>query len=441
VARQTEVGLIKPVRKDPGRIEPLDRIQGDSWFENVDRLNELALKLVDEGRIEECSEVLDQASEEILNAEGVINIIERPRELCKLAILYSKIGRQGKAEKILERALQVQQLVKEEAPWKFTNNLGYMACALAEIGGDGAAVKGILHQAISSLDVIDTYYGKRRKEILAYIKRFLEDERIQHCLDLSPRAEIFIGIHSQEPPDRDELHNFLNDEKVEELNALVENDAGNEELLEVVSSINEPWIQAVSLLVCSRLFLSKSNGERALQLLDKASKKVDSVHCYWDRDRVLENISETLLAICDNRGNEHLLDRAQKITVHMKDPWKRARALCRIVETHIEKRQFEHVAYVINSIHSQLLDRIDYRDRTAMSMLLIADVFDKISEKRANNLGRDSLTIFNPFDEDRRRANKLRGDALSILDSLEHGKREESLDEYEEFISLSKKMH
>ena len=440
MARQKKVGLIMPVRKNPRRIDALERIKSDNWFENADRLNELAMKLVDEGRIEECSEVLDQASEEILNAEGVINIIERPRELCKIAILYSKIGRLGRAEKILERALQVQQSVKEEAPWKFTNNLGYMAYALTKMGGDGAVVKEILRQAVSSLDAIDIYYKKRKKEILSYIKRFLEEERIQHCMDLSPRAEIFIGIHPQAPPDRDELHRFLNDEKVEELRASVENDIGNEELLEIVSSIKDPWIQAVSLLMSSRMFLSKSNGERALQLLDNASKKVDSVHCYWDRDRVLENISVTLLEIYDHRGNVHLLDKAQKITTYMKDPWKRARALCRIVETHIEKKQFKHAAHGINSIHSHLLDRIDYRDRTAMSMLLIAEVFDKINEKRANNPGRGFLPIFNSYDEDRRRANKLRRDAFSILDSFEHSKRKASLHEYEEFISLKKKM-
>ena len=102
-------------------------------------------------------------------------------------------------------------------------------------------------------------------------------------------------------------------------------------------------------------------------MLDFGVEKAETVSCYWDRDRVLELLSEVTLEAYSidqeeplNR-KEPLLERAKSITTLMRDPWKKARAICRIAGTHIGEKRFEQAAKEMNYIHSSLLDRIDYR--------------------------------------------------------------------------------
>lgn len=367
-----------------------------------------------EGNNKDGGRELDLQREEIINREGIVGVVEKPRELCEIARHYSETGRLDKAEETVKKALEMAEAVKGECPWKFTNNLCY-AAGLFVLCGNHDEARGILGRAIKSLADIDAHYLKRKKEIFSYLKMFSENKHVLNNLDFNPRNKKLTEAHAQEPPDDVQLHTFFTDKRVKELESAVENNLSNKEISNVVSGIDEEWKQAIALVIISRFFLGKSNVKRASGTLNLALKKGKTVPCYWDRDRVLENISEIMLEAYSICRKERLLEKAKGITTLMKDHWKRARALCRIARTLIEEKRFEQAAQELNHIHSHLLDRIDYRDRTAMSMLLIAEVFDNLDEVK--------------------RAKELRRDTFSILNSFEPNKRNESLEEFEEFIS------
>lgn len=376
---------------------------------------------------------ISRARDEILRTTVVE---EKPRELCKIARLYSRGGMPDRAKETLRTALKVLEDVKEKNPWKFTNHLCNVAYEMACLGEDRKIVRKLLERAIISVSDVDAYYTKRKKEVLSLLKRLSGDKRIwphlMFKLESGIPADSRSGIPFEQTFDFLYSYIFLSQGEIKSLKSLVEKDAGTPEILRAIANIDERWRQTVALATLSRLFLRDSKVKKAREILHVASRKTQEIEFYWARDNALEVISGTFLEVYSRNKGSAVPDGAKNSISLMKDPWKKARALCRIAGTHIREERFEQAAQEINYVHSHLLDRIDYRDRTAMSMLLIVEVFDKMNENRANNL----LSIFNP---DRRRANTLRRDAFSILDSFDHRKRKESLEEYEGFISLKGK--
>lgn len=357
------------------------------------------------------------AREEILRAPVVE---EKPRELCKIARLYSKKGMPEMAEETLRITLKVLEDVKEENPWKFTNYLCNTAYEMACLGKDGMIIREVLDRAIASLDNVDAYYMERKSEVLSLLKSLSGDKRLQPYLRFRLKNGIPTDSRSRIPFEQtfDFLYSyiFLSPKEITSLNSLVETNAGTLEIARTISSIDERWRQAVALAILSRLFLKDSKAKKVREILSLASKKAKEIEFYWVRDNAYEVISGTFVKAYHKDNQSALLDNAKLMISHIKDTWKQARSYCRIAKVHLEGKRFKQAAQELNYVHSHLLEKIDYRDRTAMSMLLIAEVLEKIDKNR--------------------RANKLRKEAFSILDAFDQDKRKESFEEYKKFISL-----
>ncbi len=328
---------------------------------------------------------------------------EKPRELCKIARGFFKIERKDKFKETIKEALKILKEIKEKNPWKFTNYLCYVAYELTNSEKENILVKKILNEAIGSLDKIDEYYLKRKKEIQSYLKEFSKNKNI-------PKKSFEENINSLF------LFIYLDKEKIKEIKSVVKKNSNEKEIFKVVSNIDQLWRQTVALCITARLFLEKLDFSKSLKLLNIALKQARKIRFYWVRDNAFEVISGTFLEVYHKKNESYFLNIAKSITNYIEDPWKKAKSICHIIKTEIREKNFKQVAEGINYINSNLFNKINYSDRKAMSILLISEVLNKIGKK----------------DE----ANKFQKNALSILNHFNHNKRRNSLKEYEEFISL-----
>ncbi len=415
----------------------LKGIKSDNSFEKSEQLTELAIRLGRHGKTEECFEALELAREEVLKA-GIDE--EKPKKLCEIAACFSRNGRPLRSKELIDESLEVLEAIRTESPWKYTNYLAYIAYVISQSEGGNSTAKGILDRALSSLPGINDYYGRRKQEILSFLRGFAEDEGIKKGLVFDSGEEKFKNVEVQAPTrksvDHMQSEACLSPEKIKMIKQFVKNNANQKDMGELVSSIDERWRQAVSWVVLSMRLLEKGDAQEALSVLDKALTTTKRVRFYWVRDKALIIIIGAYLNIYEETSILQAKTRVQQIPELIKDHWKRARGLCTIAAALIDDNKSKEAAEILNHVYSHLLGRINYSHRTAMSMLLLSNIYGGLSENSPIGRIRKRLPALGILDKNKRRAETLRMEAERILESYPSSERQEALDEYDEFVSL-----
>lgn len=419
-----------------GALQRFRAGENENSLNTGERLRKLAIRLGREGKSAECFQALELSREDVLKA-GVDE--EKPRELCAIARCFLENGKATRSREVLDEALALLDKIKDENPWKYTN---YTICAaheMSQFDGGRAAARELLHTAYSSLPAIDKQYGKRKSEILSYLKGFAQEAPLNECLCFSIHEEMFRGVEADNPHgqsiDSLFLHIFLTERKTNDIKALAERRAGLDKVLKEVSGIGERWREAVAFAILARLFLEGGNSERSRALFARALTAAKQVRFYWVRDEALLAIAGCHLEAYRRTKAVRHMTRAVRITDLLKDPWKKARSLCAIGQVYTDEGNHREASVAVNRVFSQLLEKIDYRHRTAMSMLLMSEAHMELGERDKHGRRGHLLHFLNP---DRRKAEHLRRRAHLLLDACTPQERKEALDEYEEFISLKR---
>lgn len=429
----------KDSSQEKGALQQLRTKENENSLDTGEQLRKLAIRLGREGKSAECFQALELAREDVLRA-GVDE--EKPRELCAIARCFLENGKAARSREVLDEALALLDKIKDENPWKYTNYTIYAAHEMSQFDGGRAAAKELLRRAYSSLPAVDKQYWERKSEILSYLKGFAQEAPLNEYLCFNIRDKMFRHVEAMNPKrqsiDSLFLHIFLSQSKTKEIKALADENAGEDEILKAVSGIGERWREAIAFAILARLFLEKGDSDGSRALFARALTAAKQVRYYWVRDEALLAIAGCHLeAYRITKAARHMAC-ATRITGLLKDPWKKARSLCGIAQSYADESNHSEASRIINGVVSQLLGKIDYRHRTAMSLLLMSEAHRELGER--NKPGRRGhllpfLSILNP---DRRKAERLRRQAHLLLDACTAQERKEALDEYDEFISLKR---
>jgi len=396
----------------------------DNSFEKSSLLQALAVRLQRQGNLDGYRLAMGRAREEIVKSGPQE---ERPRELCKVARRYAAMGQRELAEQTLNVALALLDKIRQESPWKFTNYLCLVAWELAKVEAGTKTSQEILERAVESLPAIDAHYANRKQEVLSLLRGIPVDEEMRHYLNYSPEGA---EPHTRSGVPYEQTMQFLCSYvylDAATIKCLKESVHKGGVPLQAVNVISDAWRRSVALAFFSRLCLGGHDAERALMALSLAEEEAAAIPFYWVKDNALEVLSGTYLEVHHmDPGRGGVLE-AQRVALQIKDPWKRSRALCRIAEVHRALGEWRLAAEKLNLVFLELLGRIDYRERAAMSMFLMADVFDVLGEGKWPTM----------FNRNRRKATALRTRAKAILKSMDEQKMTEALEEYERFISLA----
>jgi len=422
------------------QIDDAVSILEDNSFLKAHKFLELAT--IAQGRKERstCVRLLELATEQYLS---VGPLEERPKELCAVAKIYSKLGLVEESRKIISKILEVLSQLREESPWKYTNYLSYTAHLMMQ-DEDRPGAFDLLEEAVRSLPAIDDHYQERKQEILLHLQHYLKIKDLREHLAYSELPDIQKDPKLPRIPfdqDFDFLFSYiyLSQELVKALRDVVLRNVERDQIIALVSDIKEEWRQSVSYAILARFFIEHASNVRADYMLEAALHIAAQIPFYWVEDNALEVISGVYAEMYSKKRDQKLLSKAKDVLFEIKDPWKKARSLCRLANVHLQRGEVKLASEIINVIYNDLLMEINYTERKAMSMLLITEVFDANQLAEKSDLRIFSLRgLLRIFNGRVRQVKLLRKGAHSILNSLPSHKKKESLEEFSRFISIKK---